>query len=405
MQNLGRLTLRRIALFTSILSLIISYAGIWVRLINSRAERTGADFIHFYSAGRIAQEYGISHVYNLDLQQNYEEEQVGFALVPGQVLPFNHLPYIVPILKLIVSTDYVGSFCRWDLLIICLFIAGIVILGLGLKQAGIDRNSILLSGIGAFLFLPVFVSLQNGQDTALVFLGASIWVYGLLSKRDMLAGVGLSLTTTRPHISLMLAIPMVIRYRKVFLGFLFSAGILATLSVFLLGAFGTREFIDVLLLTAGGNWYGTHQEAMLNLIGLLLRTHPLNAGILRMAGWIFYGVAIIILCVLWSRKRDLQDGRLGLTITLAIFAVPHLHFHDLSLLLIPVYELIRLGARDGRPRKEIAVILPIAISILLLVSNAAPLLRYSVPYLIMFGLAVYPYYSNLKLSTATQHRA
>ena len=29
-----------------------------------------------------------------------------------------------------------------------------------------------LTGIGGFLFLPLFFSLMNGQDTALLFLGA-----------------------------------------------------------------------------------------------------------------------------------------------------------------------------------------------------------------------------------------
>lgn len=396
---------RRIFIIAGISALALSYIGLWIRLINDRVERTGADFIHFYSAGRVAQKYGISHVYNLELQQEFEEEQVGFHLAPGQALPFNHLPYLIPLLTVVMSRNYVASFYRWDLIMICAFLLGIGILNLPLKKAGLDRNSILVGAIGGFLFLPVFVSLQNGQDTALVFLGTAIWVYGLLSGRDLLAGAGLSLTTVRPHIALILAIPMLIRYRRIFLGFLISAGALAIFSVLLLGVDGTKEFINVLLITAGGNWYGTHQEAMLNLIGLLLRTLPLEASAIRMIGWIFYGIAIIALCILWSQKGKLADGQIGLTVTLALFFVPHLHFHDLALLLIPIYELIRFSIQRGDPKKEIAVVLSIAISMMLLASNAVPWLHYSIPYFVMFGLAAYPYYSKRPLANATPHRS
>jgi hypothetical protein len=379
--------------------------GLWVRLINDPVERTGADFIHFYSAGRVAQEYGFSRVYDLKLQQNFEQEQVGFVLAPGQIMPFNHLPYLIPLLRLVMSKNYIASFYRWDAIMIVLFILALFVLSRSVKKPGLERISILIAAIGGILFLPVFVSLQNGQDTAILFLGAAIWVYGLLSGKDLLAGLGLSLTTVRPHIALLLAIPILFRYRKVLLGFLLGSGALAVFSVLILGANGMKQFIDVLLLTAGGNWYGTHQEAMLNLIGLLLRTLPIRAEIIRGIGWAFYGLTLIFLCILWSRKTDLQDGRIGLTITLIVFAVPHLHFHDLSLLLIPIYELIRFSAQGRFLKKETALVLPIAVSLILLLSNAAFWLHYTIPYLIMLALALYPFYSKRMTTSAAPHQA
>ena len=87
---------RRVFIIVGIASLFLSYFGIWVRFINDPVERTGADFIHFYSAGRIAQSEGAAHVYDLLLQQEIQEQQVGFPLAPGQVLPYNHLPFLIP---------------------------------------------------------------------------------------------------------------------------------------------------------------------------------------------------------------------------------------------------------------------------------------------------------------------
>lgn len=398
--------IRRIFMIASIASLLVSYLGIWMRMITDPVERTGADFIHFYSAGRIAQSQGATHVYDLSLQQKVQEEQVGFPLAPGQVLPYNHIPYLIPILKTIINPDYIVSFYRWDSIMILLYISGAIMLSWLSKQAGLDRGSVAISAIGSLLFLPVFVSLMNGQDTAFLFLGAAIWMYGLVSGQEYLAGAGLSLTTVRPHIAVILALPMLFRHRKVFLAFALSAGGLALLSVLILGMDGLREFINVLLITAGGEWYGTKQYAMFNLIGLLTRTAPwLEADTVRTVGWVIYGLMTIVLCILWARTKDLQTGKIGLTVILAVFSVPHLHFHDLTLLLIPIYDLIRSSNREGQIRTSIATSLPVAISLILLLSNVSPLLQYTIPYFIMFALAIGPHYAKRQSSIIAQRQS
>jgi hypothetical protein len=307
------------------------------------------------------------------------------------------LPFLLPILRTIVSTDYVASFYRWVALLIAFYIAGIAVLSQTLQQPGIDRTSMILSSIGAFLFLPVFFSLMNGQDTAILFFGTAIWVYGLLSGKDALAGIGLSLTTVRPHIALFLAIPMLFRFRKVFLGFLLGSGVLALLSVLILGLEGTRRFIDILLISTSGEWYGMKEHAMFNLIGLLTRTVPqLGAGTIRLIGWIAYGIAMISLCVLWSKNRDPYNRLIGLTVILALFAAPHLHFHDLALLLIPIYQLIRTGREAAS-----LIVIPSAVSLLFLFSTISPYLQYSIPYFIMILLTIYPRLYGSKLAAYT----
>ena len=397
---------RRIFIITGIASLFLSYLGIWISLINDPVQRTGSDFIHFYSAGRIAQDQGISRVYDLALQQDYEEEQVGFPLAQGQVLPYNHLPFLIPILQILVTANYVHSFYKWVLIIIVLYIISIIVLCQVLRRTGVDQRSTLLAAVGGFLFLPVFFSMMNGQDTAFLFLGASIWMYGLFSGKETVAGLGLSLTTIRPQIALILALPMLFSYRKVFLGFILGSGILALFSFSILGIAGTRDFINILFVSAGGEWYGMKQFAMFNLIGLLMRSFPsLEADFMRLLGWVVYGSTIIGLCILWNRNNDLQDGKIGLTIVLALFASPHLHFHDLTLLLIPIYEIVRLTAKRGGLKLSIATVLPIAVSLVLLLSNVSPVLQYSVPYLIMLALAGYPYYQNYENPITAPHQS
>ena len=405
-QTMKSPSLFRIYFIAGISALLISYLAIWVRFINDPVERTGSDFIAFYSAGRVAEEEGAAHVYDPSFQQDIQEEQVGFSLVPGQVLLYNHLPFLIPILRTVAGADYVGSFYRWIFLLIAIYITGIMLLGQVLNDAGVDSRMTQLAGIGSFLFLPLFFSLMNGQDTAFLFLGASIWMYGLYSGKETFAGLGLSLTTIRPHLALILALPMLFSHRKVFWGFALGSGLLAVFSLSILGLEGTREFIDILLISAGGEWYGLKENAMYNLIGLLTRASPwLEAGLIRLLGWIVYAIAIISLCILWAKNRIQENGHVRLTVTLALFAVPHLHFHDLALLLIPIYELIRSSMRSGGLKTSIAIGLPIASSLLFLISNATPFLQYTAPYLIMLALAGYPHYLTYKSPVTTPHQS
>lgn len=399
-------SLRRIFISAGLVSLLGSYLGIWVRFMSDPVQRTGSDFIHFYSAGKIAQNEGMAHVYDLSLQQGYQEEQVGFPLVPGQVLPYNHLPFLIPILQTIVSADYVSSFYKWVLIMLFVYLISNLVFYWILRRAGMSQRATLLTVTGGLLFLPVFFSLMNGQDTAILFVGISIWVYGLTSGKDMAAGLGLSLSTVRPHIALILALPMLFHYRKVFLGFMLGSGILALLSFSILGTSGTRDFIDVLLVSAEGQWYGMKQFAMFNLIGLLTRSAPqLEAGTIRALGWGVYGLTLVFLCVVWSKTKGLRNRLIGLSVTLALFAAPHLHFHDLALLLIPVYEFIRLSRETGHLKPPVESSLPIALSLLLLLSNLTPFLQYTIPYIMLLVLAVYPYYATRRTTATAPHQS
>jgi hypothetical protein len=186
-----------------------------------------------------------------------------------------------------------------------------------------------------------------------------------------------------------LALPMLFRYPNVFVGFTIGSGTLALISLWILGIEGTRRFVDILVLGAGGRWYGLNEDAMYNLIGLLSRGAPgLTAELVHLIGWLAYGSAVLGLCALWARSSDPKAWLVGPSVALALFVAPHLHFHDLALLLFPIYEC----TRRNKPGLNTfaATALPIATSLLLLVSNVSPALRYKVPYVVLLLSAAYP---------------
>lgn len=393
---------QRIFIIAGLLSLISAYIGWWFRFINDPVQRTGADFIAFYAAGRVAQEYGFSRAYDPDLQQAVQQEVVGFPLAQGQVLLYNHPPFSSPVLRLLVTPNYVESFHRWVFLLIAIYVVSILILSKMLEFSGIERRTLFLIAASAFLFLPIYLSLMNGQDTAIVFLGTAVWLYGLATGKEWLAGLGLSLTVLRPHISLALAIPMIVRYRNAFFAYVLGSALLVIFSTLVIGLDGMQQYMDILLISTGGEWYGINEESMVNLLGLVLRIlGPTVADAMRVWGWVIFGASILGLTYLWSRKSNPAKNLIGLTMIMTLFTSPHLQFHDLTLLLIPFYELVQAG----HLKKFAAIAFPIAASLLLLMSNITPALQFTTPYLLMLVLAIYPYLSKDGKPLTEPHRS
>ncbi len=369
------------------IALTLSYILQWMKMISSSTERTGTDFIIFYTAGKIVQNYGFSFAYDLGLQQQTEQSVVKIPLSSGQVLPYNHMPYLLPLLKVLVDNDYVASFLRWIVLLLIVYIAGSVFLIDSLFQTSEVRSVESLNLLGAAVtFYPFFVSILLGQDTALLYLGTVLWCVGLLKRKDWMVGIGLALTTVRPHICLMLAIPFLFRDRKIWWRFLVAASILGIASILLIGLGGMKDFINVLIVTAGGSWYGTHQSAMMNFLGLMLRALPFAPeNVIRLIAWIGYGLGIGLVSWLWLRSRKFDERLIGLSILAALFFAPHLHYHDLTLLIIPLLLVVRKVKTKIPLCKSIAMIA--GISFLLFASPLLPLAYFSLPYILSAILA------------------
>jgi len=391
-----RISIRRVFVLAGLMTLVVVYAILWLQMISSRAERTGTDFIVFFTAGRISQTNGFAHVYEPLYQQAVQQAEVGFQLAQGQVLLYNHVPYLIPILKILISGNYVASFYRWAALLLALCSASVILLAGVLQRAGWRRAEGWLAAAGMLTFFPLFVSLLNGQDTAFTFFGLCLYLVGFLTGRDWLAGLGLALTSIRPQVTVFLAVPFLFRKRKVFVWCCVAAGVLGVLSLVILGVEGMHGFLNLLLVSAGGEWYGLKEPLMVNLVGLLWRVTPwLGATNIHWIGWSVYGGTLIGLCILWARSRVITEKQIGLAVVLAVFAVPHLHYHDLTLLLVALASALIILVRGGFLRTEKAALVPLALSLALLFSNFVPVLKLNFPYLVMLLLGVALYFPGL----------
>ncbi|HKI52739.1 MAG TPA: hypothetical protein VJ987_01345, partial [Anaerolineales bacterium] len=202
--NSSRFDILRVLRTTAIISIVIWYGMQWVQMISNPISPTGADFIHFYTAGQFAQKHGYSSVYNVELQQKTENEVAGYQKPECHLLPTNHIPYLIPVLKVLVSDNYAASFMRWAILLLIFFITGnLIFIRSIFPNQSILENLTLLGG--AMIFYPFFISLLMGQDSAILYFGGVLWTIGILKKNNWLAGVGLAFLTVRPQVFLILA--------------------------------------------------------------------------------------------------------------------------------------------------------------------------------------------------------
>jgi hypothetical protein len=381
-----RLNLRRILAFVGIFALLFYFIFTWMNLMGDLYQRTGSDFIGLYNFGRIYQTKGIQHIYEIEEQEKIEEQVVGH---PVTVIFYTHLPFMAPIAKLIVDQDYTASFKRWAIILLFLNGINVYILAHLLELRKLTRENLFILCAGAFLFDPTASGFLNGQDTAILLLGASLWAWGIFSKRDFLAGLGLSLTTVRPQVALFLAIPFLFRYRKIFWGFVIGAAVLAGISVWLLKVDGTIKFIESLRYIESTIWVEPHSFDMPTISGIIRRnftvTNPLFP---KTFVWMCYLAGITGFSIWWHKSQEIGEKQIGLITLASIFLLPYAHYHELTLLLIPIFCVVRMLEKQNTVRQDYLVLLPLIVSWLSALGFiGSGALKFPIMYLVMLVLA------------------
>jgi hypothetical protein len=380
---MARINFRILLGIAGLTALVVVYAELWQVMSANPIELTRKDFISQYAAGRIADSGNWRNVYDLDTQIAEQEQILGSPILSNDFPPFNHPPFILPAFALVAHLDYVPAWRAWAV------IQGLFLLlsALTLLAAVPQLRGRLYIFAGILAFFPAFISLLSGQDSTLLLLGISLWAYGLLKGKDRTAGIGLALASLRPQVALLLAIPFIFKQRKVLGWFLGAIMALGLLSFALVGLQGSIGFLRILGISAQGQGYFMNEIAMVNLVGLLMRWFPgIPSSQAHLVGWVGYGLAAGFLCLLWKRSSRIAEKQIGLAVLMAIFAAPHLHYHDLILLLIPLICLMSWLDGWHSPAAGYISLLPLAVSWILLLSNSLDLFKYNVPYLV--GLAL-----------------
>ncbi len=364
--------------------LVTCYAQLMISYVQMTGKLEGADFLMFYSVGRVARQNGFYQVYNLPLEAGVQAQTAGVQPGAWQILIPNHPPFLFPVLELLAGLAYRPAYIVYAVWLVCLVFAGLPVLYQLLRRNDWTLNQIWILLAGVILFEPFFISVLKGQDSALLLLGGLLWFCGVIQDNDPLAGLGLSLTLIRPQIALLLAIPFLFRRRKVFAWFCGGGLVLGLYSFALVGWTGAEDYLKIMTLSTRGSGYGLAEPAMFNFTGLVLRENPgLNTNLVHSLGWGLFFAAMIGLCLVWGSSKFIDYRHLTLAVSLSLFASPHLQYHDLALLLIPLLGLGLAGIKAGKLKVRIVAILPMLASLVFLMGEFEDATRYVFPYLII----------------------
>ncbi len=273
------------------------------------------DFPAFFFAAKAWQRG--ANPYDLDEQCRPQEK-----VRPAYCLPFAHPPLVLPAVSLVSSDDFAASYRRW-----CVLLVAVCALCL-LPLYGLTRDALISAQ--TLLFVPVFIGVALAQDTAFVLLGVLLWAWLMALRRDFSAGLALALVCVKPQLAIPLAVPLLFSRPRAFLGFCAGGGVLTLVSFALVGAEGFRGLLDITRLMAEGRGYGISPERMFSAAGLFAR-----AGLSPLWSWLTFACAVALISWLW-RRAGTSSPALALGTLLAVFASPHLHRHDLSLLALPI---------------------------------------------------------------------
>jgi hypothetical protein len=223
------------------LVLVIAFTGYWI-FIPVFKDPLDQDTVFIYVAVRIGLEHGWSHIYSIDLQRQY------YAMIrPGALFDdlarYLHPPPLAWLYTpLTLLTPPVGF---WTAMVIqCgLLVASWSMIAPG-KGWSMPRILYLL---GALAWYPVLYQLRVGQPVMIVvFAVAACWRLAD-SGRPWLAGAALALAVVKPQVTLLVAPCLLIGgYWRVAAGWAAAAGVLAVVSVAILGPGGIKDYLSLL---------------------------------------------------------------------------------------------------------------------------------------------------------------
>ena len=294
------------------------------------------DFRAFYTGGKIALDGNWHEVFDLGRQLEVQSQITGRAITLNQSLPFNHPPFLLPVQWLIASADYHTAYLLWGAFIALVnLFTGFLVFRLVLRLGWPKLAGVFLA-IQVFLFYPLFVSLNKGQDSFFAILSLVILLKGLVENREITTGLGLAGLTLRPQLALPMALPFLFRQRRVWWWFTGFTLVLGLYSLLVVGVKGVLGFLQLLVITASGETILSHQKDMYNLKGLLIRLLPnLDINIISTLVWTAFLLALIGLSWLWLKSQLKELPYISVAVILSLFVSPHLHYHDLSFLLLP----------------------------------------------------------------------
>ncbi|PYV89875.1 MAG: hypothetical protein DMG05_12230 [Acidobacteria bacterium] len=374
--------LRRMEIFFAIL--IMAYVFMAWKASN-RISQGNSDFIIYYTAAQMIKEDQGQSLYDLALQKQFQQKILSAIHFQEELLPYNHPPFELIWFRPLARFPYLTAFLLWDTFSFICFGLGLMVL---IKGSGPHNGEgAVFVILGSLAFLPLFVTLLQGQDSAMVFLFLVLTFINLKKLRDARAGLCLSLVLQKFQILIPILFLLLAKKRwKVLGGFLAGGGVTLLISLNMVGINGLKRYLLLVIeMATWVNHYGIYPSTMHCLRGQIyafwFESHPnLAMGITIATVVSMLGLLFKVWKGKWDVHEPTYDLKFALLILISLLVSPHVNFHDLSLLLLPAVLIFQFLLREPNVSSQtrltsIALFLvcfPLLLSTLI-VSNLVPI--------------------------------
>jgi hypothetical protein len=339
-----RAKVRPLVITVAFLMLFVSVAGV---LLTVPLGRNGhVDFRTFYTVGYMVRTGHGSEIHDPEKCQEFQNKLVGS--VEG-LLPFNHLAYEGLLYAPFSYSGYKSAylmFLGFNLIVL----AGTVQVLRPLFTALSEVWSLLPVAI-VVCFLPVAMTLIEGQDSLLLLLLFACSAVAMGKQNDFEAGALIGLTLFKFQYAIPVGLLFLVWKRWTFLrGFALSGTIALVLSLWITGLSGAASYFHSLTdvsarySSANGVLYGIHPDGMPNLRGI---GYTLSNGSVTATHW-FVLVGSVGVMVWGALKRP----SLPVALLAAMLVSYHQVIADSSLLVLPVGLMLAGSVREISTRKS-----------------------------------------------------
>jgi Glycosyltransferase family 87 len=206
----------------------------------------GGDFVQFYVAGKILNQYDPARLYDLDLEVRLQH-QAAPATPSDQMLVFASAPFAGLIYRPIANLPYPWAYVAWLVFSMALYSATIVLLLRSTRLSDQQRRTGFLLAISCMPFL--LESWIGGQISVLGFFAVALFLFCRARNHRFFAGFALAFALFKPTL---IAIPILMlccgRRWRMLAGVVVGAAALAVASLRTVGIRGCAAWLDTLKL-------------------------------------------------------------------------------------------------------------------------------------------------------------
>ncbi len=292
------------------------------------------NFASFYTAGDMVRRGQTTSLYNLSAQYQLQKQFAPDVGIRQAALPYYHPPFEAILFWPFTFLGYWRAYLVWTALNLAMVASSLVELRRQFAENGILSPAFVV--LAAAGFFPLFGAIIQGQDCILLLFLYVLAAVTFKKEQDALTGAILGLGLFRFQLVLPLVLILALRRWRLLLGFVPVAGLLALVSLAMLGWRGVLDYMRLVLTLektgAGGSIVAL---GMPNLRGMIAGLPGVDAGsTLGMMFILAFSIVVILITVWQIRPAHYSILFSFILATIATVLVSyHALTYDLTLLL------------------------------------------------------------------------